>query len=261
MSRLRRTTAHAPVRAPVRAQALEADGGRVGLTPSPPTAVPADAPARWGLAELTLVGANLLPLAGLLFLGWKPLEVMIIYWLECVIVWLFTLLKVLMVLDPGTGETGSRRAGQIASRLLGGGFMLAQFAMALFVYGWAIVMVFGGMKAVEHFQSPGRAIVAMLTAAAGSPVVWTLVVSHGCELVMEHRRTQGFRTLDFTRLVYSAFRRMIPVHFMLMIAAGPVMLLGAPALAVAALVVIKIIVDLRQLRREQRGDARPLTLF
>ncbi|HEU0052303.1 MAG TPA: DUF6498-containing protein [Longimicrobium sp.] len=217
--------------------------------------MPAAAP-RWGVAELTMLGANLLPLAGLLFLGWEPLEVMILYWVESVIVWLYTLLKILMVLDPGTGAPGSRRAGRIVGRLLSGAFMMTQFALGLFVYGWAILGVFGGPEMIgEMGGDPAVAITRMLAAAAGSPVAWALVASHGCEFVMEHRRTHGFHDLDFGGLVFSGFRRLVPVHLMLMIAALPVMLLGAPAIGIAVLVVLKIVADLRQLRRERSGDA------
>lgn len=47
-------------------------------------------------ALLALVGANLLPLAGVLFGGWTVWEVLIVYWIESGIVGLFSELQVLL---------------------------------------------------------------------------------------------------------------------------------------------------------------------
>lgn len=48
-------------------------------------------------ALVALVGANLLPLAGVLFGGWTVWEVLIVYWIESGIVGLFSELRILLV--------------------------------------------------------------------------------------------------------------------------------------------------------------------
>jgi hypothetical protein len=47
-------------------------------------------------ALLALVGANLLPLGGVLFGGWTVWEVLIVYWIESGIVGLFSELRILL---------------------------------------------------------------------------------------------------------------------------------------------------------------------
>ena len=66
-------------------------------------------------ALIALIVANLIPLVGVLFLGWSVWQILIIYWLENGIVGLFNILKMQKAegtrlrLDGSTGSTAAPR--------------------------------------------------------------------------------------------------------------------------------------------------------
>lgn len=87
------------------------------------------------LALLAVVAADLLPLAGVLVLGWRTSEVVVAYWFESLAVGLWTLPKV------ATARGGPAR-GKLATARLIAEFLVGYGAIAA-TLGWFLYLIFG----------------------------------------------------------------------------------------------------------------------
>ncbi len=74
------------------------------------------------LPLLFLIGANLLPLAGVFFWGWDAFVLLILYWLETAIIGFWTALRI--IINPSTIDVNGRPMNQMG---LGGRIGLALF--------------------------------------------------------------------------------------------------------------------------------------
>src|SRR5204863_10015123 len=60
---------------------------------APPIPLPEQPPAHMSPSGLALIGANLVPLAGVLFFGWDLSSVMVLFWAESGVIGFYTALK------------------------------------------------------------------------------------------------------------------------------------------------------------------------
>lgn len=187
-------------------------------------------------AMAALVAANLVPLAGVLFAGWRLDEVMVLFWAESAVVAFYTLAKMAMV------------GGWLA--IPAGIFFLAHFGAFMAIHFLFIYELFvrGGMGGRE----PGAA-----EALAGVfmplwPALAALFVSHGVSFALNFLGRKEHRGVTVAGLMAAPYKRVMLMQMTLIF--GGFFLLGlhqtAPALAI--LVGLKIAVDLYAHRRERK---------
>jgi Family of unknown function (DUF6498) len=84
------------------------------------------------LSVALLIAVNLIPLFGVMFLGWDLFPIMILYWLENGIIGLFNLPKIALASAPVGGLPYSVPGGPAGANplpgLLGRGFLMVFFA-------------------------------------------------------------------------------------------------------------------------------------
>lgn len=189
-------------------------------------------------ATLALIAANLLPLAGVLLLGWDLAAVMVLYWAESAVIGVYTVLKMCVVGKFGALVSVPFFLGHF------GAFMVAHFA---FVYALFVHPV-GQIPRDAGVYDEVRAIFLPLW-----PGLAALLVSHGISFVfnfMGHREYLGTST---SALMAAPYKRIIVMHLTVIFGGWIVLALGTPAPALALLVVLKLIVDTRAHRREHRA--------
>ena len=96
-----------------------------------------------GIAELTrpsvatLLIANVLPLFGVLFLGWKIFPLLVLFWLENVVVGVFNVFKMLVASPTSPGQWVAK-LGMIP-------FFCFHYGMFTLVHGIFVFVLFGGV--------------------------------------------------------------------------------------------------------------------
>ena len=190
---------------------------------------------------LALVAANLLPLAGVLLLGWDLAHVMVLYWAESAIIGVYTVLKLCVVAKLLAVFAVPFFIGHF------GGFMAGHF---IFVY---LVFVRGMQSGppdlgaldglIEVFQPLWPALLA-------------LAVSHGISFAVNFIGRREYSGETIQTLMLAPYRRIIVMHLTIIFGGGLVMLLETPAPALALLVLLKTAVDLRSHRREHAATAK-----
>jgi hypothetical protein len=189
------------------------------------------------VAIALLVGANLIPLAGVLVLGWDLLTVLVLYWLENGIVGVFNVLR--MAFAGGTASTK---------------LTLIPFFSVHYGIFWVVHGVF-------VFLLPQMAGVPAAAPPAGYLAVGALALaaSHGASFVANYLGRGEYRTASTAGLLFAPYGRLVVLHLTIVLGAFLILELGSPVAVVALLVVLKTAFDLGLHLREHRAAARRAT--
>jgi uncharacterized protein DUF6498 len=195
-------------------------------------------------AVVALIGANAIPLIGVLFVGWSVWNILVIYWLENGIVGAINVLKMaradgsLAPSDPtfmvnGQPATSMSKVGLIP-------FFIAHYGLFWVVHGIFVLT----LPLFMSF-SPGAGGESM--SLEGGPVILAalaLAVSHGLSYWWNFLRGGEYKRVSPAGLMFAPYRRLIALHTTIIFGAIAVMVTGAPVAAVAILVGIKTLLDL-----------------
>ena len=191
------------------------------------------------VGALMLVGFNLVPLLGVLFLGWNVYSILILYWVENGIVGAVNVLKMARAegIERTRGDsdrvTGAQRGGLIA-------FFVMHYGIFWVVHG---VFVFvGTLFAIGLTQGSGP--------ARGFSIDWLPVAILG--LVVVHLATYYFTFIrggEYLRVspdrqMWEPYPRVVVLHVVILLGGFVTAWLGQPVALVALLVVVKTVIDL-----------------
>jgi hypothetical protein len=204
-----------------------------------------DSPRNRGLGSFRHVVpllANLVPVAGVLFLGWDLFLVLALFWVENLVIGLFGILRVAFA----TGERLPRRIVHVLFFCVHyGGFMLAHALL--------LIAVFGASARVDGGVTDMRGFVDYLLRVDVALAVVALVVAHGEAFVYGVLRGRFVSTRD---AMVAPYRRIFITQVGLILGGFAVEQFGQPVLGLVALIAAKIAVDLRMQRRD---ESRPST--
>ena len=235
----------------------------------------------WAVAAL--VAVNLIPLAGVLLLGWRLSDLMLLYWLENGIIGGFTVLKILTSRAPigATEPAGRPVLVPLAHRLGAVGtaaFFSVHYGLFWAVHGVFVRLFFGpspgpfgagwsGVGPSLPGFSPGGVPmvgVPMVGAPFGPPAdaigggfvlaVLSLVVSHGTSYVVNYLGRGEDRSLSPLALMQQPYGRVVVLHVTIIGGGFLVMFLGQPLLSLVLLVGLKIGIDLQAHLRSHAGS-------
>jgi len=231
-------------------------------------------PSNVTVSAAALVIANLVPLFGVLFLGWSTGIVLFIYWLETVIVGFYHVPRLILATKPGW-----RNYLETATMLP---FFALQFTMTVFVQGLIVVVLF----------NPGAEGMAELAAAPGSdaqptpqeewaayfglvdgeelaleqlPLVllytliisgsyWALLglfISHGVSFAVNFVKGGEYRRVTPGDIAAEPYKRVTLMQIAVMTGAVFWLILGQPFFVLLMLVVLKIALDLTAHHQER----------
>jgi hypothetical protein len=184
---------------------------------------------------VALVGANIVPLAGVLFLGWDLGTVMLLFWAENAVIGFYNLLKLAVVAKWGFLFVGPFFLGHY------GGFMAGHF---MFVY---YLFVRGLNNAASELSATSELL---QLAHAVWPALAMLLISHGISFRMNFVGKREFEGRTVNEQMSEPYKRIMILHVTIIFGGWIVMLLGNAVGALLFLVIIKTIVDLAAHRKE-----------
>lgn len=217
--------------------------------PAPSSAPPAprDGPAPGLLARLrssavALVVANLVPVYGVLALGWKVAPIMVFYWTENLVVGFFNVMKMRRAQGPvnAAGMTlngqpvteGSRRALIL--------FFILHYGLFTLVHGVFVLVLFGpGMRLGREL---GLALLA-------------LAASHGYSYRRNFIGAGEYTRASFARLFWQPYARIVVMHVTILAGGALAAAMGSPLGALLVLVGLKTLIDLGSHWLERRKFA------
>jgi hypothetical protein len=187
-------------------------------------------------ATLALVIANLVPVAGAVFLGWRLSDVMVLYWAESAVVGFWNLCKILMI---------GRWLGLFAGMFfLGhfGGFMAVHF---LFIYTIFIEGVgSGGTPGGGELAEVGHMFLRLW------PALLALFISHGLSFWLNFVGRGEYRGKTVNRQMSEPYRRIVFMHLVLIFGGGLALVLGDTTPVLLIVIALKVVFDVRAHRKE-----------
>jgi hypothetical protein len=212
------------------------------------TPVPADLHDRQNpyntLPAIALVGANLLPLAGVLLFGWDLGTIMVLFWAESAIIGAYHLLNLAVTYRWLTLLLGPLFIGHF------GAFMAVHF---LFIYSLFITGLAG--------DGPGDSLIEVGQLFYTLwPALLALCISHGISFVI-HFEKPATNDLPVIREQMSApYRRIVIMHVTIILGGGLSLAVGTPVFALILLILLKTFVDLRSHRKQHSAAGSNQTM-
>jgi len=187
---------------------------------------------RWRTSSLALVVANLVPLFGVLALGWNVTPIMIFYWSENLVVGFYNVLKMRRAQGSVAGSNTTLNGRQVAQtdRRAMIVFFIVHYGMFTLVHG-IFVLVFFGAGSSGVFSELGLALL-------------FLIVSHGISYRRNFIGRGEYRQVAFTSLFWQPYSRVIIMHVTILLGGTWAQAKGSPIFALLVLVILKTAIDL-----------------
>ena len=162
-------------------------------------------------STLALIIANLIPIAGMIFLGWKLSDVMVLYWAESAVIGFFNLCKIAVI-----GHWMALLAGPFFVGHFGG-FMSIHF---LFIYTLFVKGVQGGNGSDGELADVAQLFVNLWPALAA------LFVSHAFSFLKNFLGRHEYRGRTLRYQMKEPYSRIIFMHLVLIFGGGLTIILG-----------------------------------
>ena len=176
---------------------------------------------------IPLVLANLVPLGGVLFLGWDLFSILYLYWLESAVIGIFNVIKIIIV-------------GPISSILVVPFFI---FHYGMFMSGHLIFLValFGPKGAQISFPPFGFVLKTMTPGIAVALLF--LFGSHTYSFFTNFIGRVEYIRKDVKNQTTDPYQRIVLMHLTIIFGGGLVMWFGKPVAGLVVMVILKIIMD------------------
>ncbi|MCI5108185.1 MAG: DUF6498-containing protein [Pseudomonadales bacterium] len=179
------------------------------------------------LSSLALIAANLLPLFGVLLLGWDIGELMLLFWAESAVIGFYNLLKMARVGKWAVLFFGPFFTGHF------GGFMVVHL---LFIYGFFINDPNAGTDIpVDQVLADFIALI---------PALLGFFLSHGISYVSNFLGRQEYLGMTINAQMGQPYKRIIVMHVTIIFGGFLVMALGSTLPALMLIIGLKLWTDL-----------------
>ncbi len=205
---------------------------------------------------MTLVLANLVPIAGVYLWGWRLSDFLTLYWIENAVVGLYTVLT-LLAARPDDQSFVVR----LASKVFAVPFFVVHYGMFWVGHGIFLATFFGGGPPfssggpLSFFLSP--VVDALSRADVFFWPVAAMVASHGVAFVSHYLARGEYRTSSVNELMMRPYGRVVLLHVTIVLGGFLAMFIGPSHAVLLLFVLFKIVADVAAHRRSQRRE-RPL---
>jgi len=190
---------------------------------------------------LALIIANLVPVAGTIFLGWSLSDVMVLYWAESAVIGLFNIAKIIVI--------GRWAALLAAPFFMGhfGGFMAVHF---LFIYTFFVKGLDGMNSGAGDLAEVGLLFVSLWPALAA------LFASHAWSFFSNFMGRGEYRRRTVKDQMSEPYSRIIFMHMVLIIGGGLSMMLGQAVPVLIGVIALKIVFDVKAHLKEHASAGK-----
>lgn len=203
---------------------------------------------------IALVLANLIPVYGVLALGWEVFPIMLLFWMENVVIGGLNALKMLL------SEPHDRT--KWLGKLFLVPFFCFHYGVFTLVHGVFVLGFFGKQfRQGAAFPSPGDVIGFIGELQLGWAVL-ALIASHAFSFGYHYLWRGEYRTSSLPSLMQQPYGRVVVLHLAIIGGGFLIMALKSPTAGLLLLVVLKIILDVRSHWKEhQRAASQPSSAF
>jgi hypothetical protein len=206
---------------------------------------------------VALVAANLVPIAGVAFYGWKAEQVFILFWAENFVIGAWNVLRILAAQPPGWRERSF--AGRAWRKLALAAFFAPAFCIVNLAYGVVLATLVYRDPAIG-WEGVERMVAGLFVSRETLLALAGFVASHGVSFAANFIGGGEYRTLPPVRLHHRPYRRIVITHVLMFPTALIYSTTGLELGPVLVFAVLKAVFDLAihlQDHREKPGDGPP----
>jgi len=181
-------------------------------------------------STLLLIIANLVPIAGSIFLGWNLADVMVLYWAESAVIGFFNICKMAVIGGWTVLLAGPFFAGHF------GGFMAIHF---LFIYTLFVKQPQQGGALVGDLAEVSQLFINLW------PALLALFASHGFSYYQNFLGRKEFRGKTMNSQMTEPYNRIIFMHLVLILGGGLSLVLGGATPVLIIVIGLKIYFDIK----------------
>jgi len=201
-------------------------------------------------SALVLVLANLGPVHGVLFLGWKVFPVIFLFWLENLVIGALNVFRMLLA-DPGDKPAWLLKLFIIP-------FFCIHFGLFAFAHGIFVMGFFGGMFRVGAPFPDGDVTIGFLREYKLGWAIIGLAASHAISFAVNYIGEGEYLKANPMKLMQQPYGRVIVLHITIIAGGFLVTVLQLPIVGFLLLVSLKIGLDLRSHLQEHGVDIQPV---
>jgi hypothetical protein len=226
------------------------------------------------LSLLALIGANLIPLGGVIFFGWGVTFIVLLYWIENLIVGFYNILKMAILRTDHVSDN--------LQKLFIIPFFCVHYGGFCAVHGVFLTTFFKIGTTTSPFDNSGDwwgpfifiqlllSLIAKLWASRPPEMIWAvlgLLISHGVSFVENYILGKEYRTATIKELMHKPYQRIIVMHIAIIAGGIFIMKFDSPAPLLFILIILKIFFDLHLHKKShkikvkdaghEKGDALP----
>ena len=201
-------------------------------------------PMRLSASAVFLILANMVPIFGVLFLGWDALTILVLYWLESVIMGVLNIPKIMACRSAEQSASGAA-----LSNLFPAVFFTFHYGMFTGVHGVFLAEMFGARPIMEGLFS-------------GGSIIWTatiFLISHLASMFINFFGKKEYLGRNARRQMFSVYGRVFIMHIVVLLGGFTIQKFGAPIIAVIMLITLKTAIDLIAHKREHEKGAQVKT--
>jgi hypothetical protein len=189
------------------------------------------------ISVIAMIITNLVPIYGVLFMGWQVFPVIFLYWIENVIIGISNVLKMLLS-SPGS-------PGQWVAKFFMIPFFCVHYGMFTLVHGIFILVFFGGyMKSGSPMPGISDLLNLIGSLQIGGAVL-ALMLSHTVSFITNYIGNGEYKQASLSDLMAQPYGRVIILHLTIMIGGFLMMALGSPVVGLVFLIVLKTFIDIK----------------
>jgi len=185
-------------------------------------------------STLVLILANLVPVAGALYLGWDLTSILVIYWAESAVVGFYNFCKIIVI----GGE----------SSLFHGTFFIVHFGGFMAIHFMFLHQIF--ISDMKSSTSVNLEHVLILLSALW-PALAALFISHGVSFFQNFIGHKEYANRTVAMQMREPYQRIVFMQLVLIIGAALTMLIGDSSSVLLLAIVAKIVVDVMAHIRER----------
>ena len=194
---------------------------------------------------LFLIGVNLIPIFGVLFLGWNASAIIFLYWFEGAIIGILNIPKILTAQGKARENPATYGSSKnvVMSRVGTAFFFSFHFGIFTLVHGIFVLVMFGkGLSEQEGLAS-------MVGLAA-----LTFFISHGFSMIRNYYGRGEYKTRTPQGQMFMPYGRIFVMHFVILGGGWLIDKYGITLYALILLVILKTVLDLIMHAFEHRDE-------
>jgi len=193
-----------------------------------------------------LVAINLVPLAGVLFAGWRVHEVVFLYWIENLVIGAVNVLRMRIAVPENLASLQKRGVAPTGGEMFWAkavliGFFIVHYGAFCFGHGTFLASFFppqaGGGREL------GEALRAMLLNPATLVAILAIVLSHAYSYFHNYIGRGEYLRVDLQKLMFRPYKRIVVTHLFIFAGAFAMAGLGSPVAAMLAFIGLKTAID------------------